>query len=181
MGYSGHVTLSLPVKRPQLGRIWRNFRLRMHRTYFRTLTNVTSGHVTGVTFGHVTSGHDTSGHAQWSYPPHDPPQMRLCPCPYTTYLIINTFLPRVRINYKYLFLYRVRVRVRSWSRGFIYRHSDPSSYRYKSSHHTTVNIKSKLKYTYICCNDTIHRQCNSIRNVGFIFLCYIVTGMFCAK
>jgi hypothetical protein len=108
MGYSGHVTLSLPVKRPQLGRIWRNFRLRMHRTYFRTLTNVTSGHVTDVTFGHVTSGH-----AQWSDPPHDPPQMRLCPCPYTTYLIINTFLPRVRINYKYLFLYRIRVRVRS--------------------------------------------------------------------
>ena len=34
-------------------------RLRMRRTYFRTLTNVTSGHVTG-----VTSGHDTSGHAQ---------------------------------------------------------------------------------------------------------------------
>ena len=103
MGYSGHVTLSLPVKRPQLGRIWRNFRLRMHRTFFRTLTNVTSGHVTDVTFGHVTSGHDTSGYAQWSDPPHDPPQMRLCPCPYTTYLIINTFLPRVRINYKYLF------------------------------------------------------------------------------
>jgi hypothetical protein len=35
----------------------------------------TSGHVTTVTSGHVTSGH-----AQWS----DPPQMRLCPCPYTT-------------------------------------------------------------------------------------------------
>jgi len=29
------------------------------------------------------------------------------------YLIINTFLPRVRINYKYFFLHRVRVRVRS--------------------------------------------------------------------
>jgi len=168
MGYSGHVTLSLTVKRPPLVRIWRNFRLRMRITYFRTMTN-------------ITSGHDTSGHAQWSDLPHDPPQMRLCPCPYTTYLIINTFLPRVRINYKYFFLHRVRVRVRSWSRGFIYRHSDPSSYRYKSSHHTTVNIKSKLKYRDICCNDTINRQCNSLRNVGFIFLCYIVTGMFCAK
>ena len=59
-GYSDHVTLSLPVKRPPLGRIWRNIRLRMHRIYLRTLSNVTSGHVTDVTSGHVTSGHDTS-------------------------------------------------------------------------------------------------------------------------
>jgi hypothetical protein len=43
------------------------------------MTYVTSGHVTDVTSGHVTSGH-----AQWSDPPHDPPQMRLCPYPYTT-------------------------------------------------------------------------------------------------
>ena len=57
MGYSGHVTLSLPVKRPPLGRIWRNFRLRMRRRYFRTMTEVTFGHVTHVTSGHVTSGH----------------------------------------------------------------------------------------------------------------------------
>ena len=33
-----------------LGRIWRIFRLRMRRTYFRT------GHVTDVTSGHITSG-----------------------------------------------------------------------------------------------------------------------------
>ena len=44
-----------------LGRILRNFRLRMRRTYFRT------GHVTGVTSGHVTDV--TSGHAQW-FDPH---------------------------------------------------------------------------------------------------------------
>jgi hypothetical protein len=40
---SGHVTLSLPVKRAPLGRILRNSRLRMRRTYFRTwLLPVTS-------------------------------------------------------------------------------------------------------------------------------------------
>jgi hypothetical protein len=33
---SGHVTLSLPVKKDPLGRILRNFWLRMRRTYFRT-------------------------------------------------------------------------------------------------------------------------------------------------
>jgi hypothetical protein len=43
MSYSGHVTLSLPVKKKPLGRIWRNIRLRMHRIYLRTLSNVTSG------------------------------------------------------------------------------------------------------------------------------------------
>jgi hypothetical protein len=55
---------------------------------------VTSGHVTDVTSGHVTSGH-----AQWSDPPQDPPQIRLCPSPYTT--IINVFvfkLHRMYIN-----------------------------------------------------------------------------------
>ena len=41
---------------------------------------VISGHVT-----YVTSGHVTSGHAQSSDPPHDPPQMRLCPYPYTSH------------------------------------------------------------------------------------------------
>ena len=70
---SGHVTLSLPVKKAPLERILCNFRLRMSRTYFRI------GHVTNVTSGHVTSGH-----AQWSDPPHDPPQMRLELSPYTT-------------------------------------------------------------------------------------------------
>jgi hypothetical protein len=30
-----HVTLSLPVKKAPLGRIWRDFRLRMRRIYFR--------------------------------------------------------------------------------------------------------------------------------------------------
>ena len=41
---SGHVTLSLPVKRAPLGRILRNSRLGMRRTYFRTwLLPVTSG------------------------------------------------------------------------------------------------------------------------------------------
>ena len=44
---------------------------------------VTSGHVTDVTSGRVTSGH-----AQWSDPPHDPPQMLIYPYPYTT----NRFL-----------------------------------------------------------------------------------------
>jgi hypothetical protein len=40
---SGHVTLSLPVKKAPLGRILRNFRLHMRRTYFRTehMTDVT--------------------------------------------------------------------------------------------------------------------------------------------
>ena len=53
-----HVTLSLPVKSPPLGRIWCNFRLRMRRTYFRTMhmTYVTSGHVTDVISGYMTSG-----------------------------------------------------------------------------------------------------------------------------
>ena len=65
---SGHVTWSLPVKRA----IWRNFRLRMHRTYFRTWSfPVTSGHVTSdhVTSGHVTSGstpHSTPANANWA-------------------------------------------------------------------------------------------------------------------
>ena len=39
----------------------------------------TSGHVTDVTSGHVNSGH-----AQWSDPPHAPPQILICPSPYTT-------------------------------------------------------------------------------------------------
>ena len=38
-----------------------------------------SGHVTDVASGHVNSGH-----AQWSDPPHDPPQILICPSPYTT-------------------------------------------------------------------------------------------------
>jgi hypothetical protein len=33
---SGHVTLSFPVKKAPLGRILHNFRLCIHRTYFRT-------------------------------------------------------------------------------------------------------------------------------------------------
>ena len=32
---SGHVTLSLAIKKAPLGRIWLRFRLRMRRTYFR--------------------------------------------------------------------------------------------------------------------------------------------------
>jgi hypothetical protein len=50
----------------------------------------TSGHVTHVTSGHVTdvtSGHVTSGLAQWSDPPHDPPQMLTALCPYTTHAV----------------------------------------------------------------------------------------------
>jgi hypothetical protein len=79
---SGHVTLSLPVKKAPLGRILRNFGLRMCRTYFRT------GPLP-VTFGHVTSCHFWSlpvKHAQLS-DPLDPPQMWLELCPYTT--VIN--------------------------------------------------------------------------------------------
>ena len=59
---SGHATLSLPVKKTPLGRILRNFMLRMRRTYFRTghVTDVSSGHVTDVTSGHVTSGSTTA-------------------------------------------------------------------------------------------------------------------------
>jgi hypothetical protein len=51
---SGNVTFSLPVKKPPLGRIWRNFRLRMRRTYFRTV------HMTDVTSGIMTSGCSSS-------------------------------------------------------------------------------------------------------------------------
>jgi hypothetical protein len=68
---SSHVTVTSGQKTP-LGRIWRNFRLRMRRTYFRT------GHVTDATSGRVT--HVTSGHAQWS----DPPQILTELYPYTT-------------------------------------------------------------------------------------------------
>ena len=56
-----------------------------------TCTEHTSGHVTDVTSGYVTdvtSGHVTSGHAQWSDPPHDPPQMITELCPYTTYVVL---------------------------------------------------------------------------------------------
>ena len=72
-----------------LGRKWCHFRLRMRRTYFRT------GHVTDVTSGHVTdftSDHVTSGHAQWSDPPHDPPQMWLELSPYTTMVVESILL-----------------------------------------------------------------------------------------
>jgi hypothetical protein len=61
---------------------------------------VSSGHVTDVSSGHVTdvtSGHVTFGHAQWFDPPHDPPQIRLCPSPYTTPLVKKEF----NINKKY--------------------------------------------------------------------------------
>ena len=40
---------------------------------------ITSGHVTDVTSNHVISGH-----AQWSDPPHDPPQILTDLSPYTT-------------------------------------------------------------------------------------------------
>ena len=56
-----HVTGVTSVQNTLLGWIWGNFRLCMRRTYFRTITNVTSGHMTDVTSGHVTSGHVTSG------------------------------------------------------------------------------------------------------------------------
>ena len=65
-----HVTLDdvISDQKIPLGRILRNFRLRMRRTYFRTgPLLVTSCQVTDFSSGHVTSGH-----AQWS----DPPQMR---------------------------------------------------------------------------------------------------------
>ena len=52
-GSSGHVTLTSGQKAP-LGRIWRNFRLRMRRTYFRTV------HMTDVTYVHMTSGCSSS-------------------------------------------------------------------------------------------------------------------------
>jgi hypothetical protein len=70
--------------------IWHNFLLCMRRTHFRTMTDVTSGHVTDITSGHVTSDHLTSGHAQWSDPPHDPPQIWFCPYPYTTHLPLQS-------------------------------------------------------------------------------------------
>jgi hypothetical protein len=66
---SGHV---ISGQKALLGRILRNFRLRMRRTYFRTghvtdvtsshVTDVTSGYVTGVTSGHVISGSTPSQH-----------------------------------------------------------------------------------------------------------------------
>jgi hypothetical protein len=60
---TGHVTDVTSCQKALLGRIWRNFRLRMRRTYFQIghLTDVTSGHVTDVTSGHVASGHVISG------------------------------------------------------------------------------------------------------------------------
>jgi hypothetical protein len=80
---AGHAQSLLPVRatsghfgqKALLGRIWRNFRLRMRITYFRTwhLTNVIYGHVTDVTSGHIASGHVTSPHstpsnANWPVP-----------------------------------------------------------------------------------------------------------------
>jgi hypothetical protein len=52
---------------------------------------ITSGHVTD-----VTSGHATSGHAQWS----DPPQIRLCPSPYTTddILVLSIFVINIHVD-----------------------------------------------------------------------------------
>jgi hypothetical protein len=81
MASSGHVTLSLPVKNTPLGRILRNFILRMRRTYFRTghVTDVTSGHVTDVTSGSTTAQHHRTA----------PPQILLCPYPYTTYTLLT--------------------------------------------------------------------------------------------
>jgi len=71
---SGRVTVT-SGRKVLPGRIWRNFRLRMRRTYFRTW------YVTD-----VTSVHGTYGNAQWS----DPPQMLTELYPYTTpiYLFI---------------------------------------------------------------------------------------------
>ena len=69
---SGHVTLSLPVKKAPLGRTLRNFRLRIRRTYFQTgplPDRASSGHVT-----HVTSGHFRSCMRNGPIP-LDPPQM----------------------------------------------------------------------------------------------------------
>jgi hypothetical protein len=65
---SGHVTLSLPVKKAPLGQIVRNFRLSMRRTHFRTWPLpvtwllVTSGHVTSVTSG------CSSSNTTWTVP-----------------------------------------------------------------------------------------------------------------
>ena len=57
----------------------------MRRTYFQSgplPDRASPGHVTDVTSAHVTDV--TAGHAYWSDPPHDPPQIWLELCPYTT-------------------------------------------------------------------------------------------------
>ena len=104
----GHFrTCPLPVTWVCHFRIWRNFRLRMRRTYFRTrhvidvtsghMTDVTSGHVTNVTSGHVTnviSGHVTS-------PPHSTPSNANLSVPiyYSDYMTI------VILTWRLLFLH----------------------------------------------------------------------------
>ena len=74
-----HVTEITSGPKAPIGRILRNFRLRIRRTYFQTR------HVTNVASGHVSSGHMTSGHV----PPHDPPQIIICPWPYTTQVLLK--------------------------------------------------------------------------------------------
>ena len=77
----GHVTVTSDQKAP-LGRICRNFLLCMRRTYFRTwslpVTWLMSLPITWQTSLPVT----------WL--PVAPPQMWLCPCPYTTYRLLKT-------------------------------------------------------------------------------------------
>ena len=68
----------------------------------------TSGHVTHVISGHVThvtSGHVTSGNAQWSDPPHDPPQMITELCPYTTHIPVlsSSLLYQILVIYSVLY------------------------------------------------------------------------------
>ena len=69
---SGHLTLSLPVKKAPLGRILRNLRLRMRRTYFRT------GSLRSRDSRHFQSSMRTVSL------PVAPPQIWLSLCPYTT-------------------------------------------------------------------------------------------------
>jgi hypothetical protein len=101
-GETGHAQKLLPVRATSgqglFRSIWRNFRLRMRRTYFRTRSRYWC-HVTDVTFGHV----------QWSDPPHDPPQMWLELYPYTTIQYIKICWVKLLSNYniKYIYIYHL--------------------------------------------------------------------------
>ena len=76
---SGHVTLSLPVKKAPLGRILRNFRLRMRRTYLRKRD----------------LRHFRSSMCNGPILLIDPPQMLLELCPYTTCTLIKEELATI--------------------------------------------------------------------------------------
>ena len=49
---------------------------------------------------HVTSGDVTSDHAQWSDPPHDPPQILTELCPYTTTVLHRSHNETVKLDKK---------------------------------------------------------------------------------